>query len=93
MLAEVFKSFYGFGPPILQDIFKVESHSHQLRSGLTFQLPKTVSHINSFEFRAILAWNHLPASIKSSDSVSKFKYCLRSVNVYCSCYYFCVIFK
>ena len=85
MLEEVFKSFHGLGPPILHDIFHIKNLSYSLRSGLLFELPISKTHVNSFEFRAIMAWNHLPASIKLSESISNFKQKLKTVDIYCRC--------
>ena len=85
MLQEVFKSFYGLGPPILNGIFKVKNISYSLRSGLLFELPISKVQVNTFEFRAAMAWNHLPAFIKSSETLCDFKQKLQTANIYCRC--------
>lgn len=85
MLEEVFKSFHGLSPPILHGIFKAKNLNYSLRSGLTFQIPASKVHVNSFEFRAIMAWNHLPKTLKCTDSLSEFRRNLQTVRVYCNC--------
>ena len=76
MLEEVFKSIHGLGPPILQRIYT--------RSGQNLQLPKS-ARTNSFDFRATIAWNHLPNSVKTSSSLLKFKSNLKKIAIYCQC--------
>ena len=85
MLEEVFKSFHGLGPPIFHDIFHVKKLSYSLRSGLLFQIPTSKVHVNSFEFRAIMAWNHLPKHLKDTESFNRFRRSLKTINIYCNC--------
>ena len=86
MLEETYKSVNGLGPPILQRIYTLKTHTYSMRSGQNLQLPKMSSKMtNSFDFRAILAWNQLPDAVKTSSSLSRFKSKLKEVAIYCKC--------
>ena len=71
MLFEVFKSHHKLGPRIMHDIFQVNENAYSLRSGITFTVSKYQRNgTNKFDFRAVLAWNSLPKSVKDTDSLS-----------------------
>ena len=70
----------------MHDIFQVNENAYSLRSGITFTVPKSRGNgINTFDFRAVLAWNSLRKSVKDTDSLSVFKSNLRKEKIYCSC--------
>ena len=87
MLVEVFKSVNRLNPEFLWDLFEQKKTAIPLRSGYLLMLPgKCESTIYSFTFRAVLAWNYLPASLKSSETLSSFKSNLaRENSFYCQC--------
>jgi len=87
MLIEVFKSVNRLNPEFLWDLFEQKKTAIPLRSGFLLMLPgKCESTIYSFTFRAVLAWNYLPASLKDMDSMSSFKSSIASEkSFYCNC--------
>ena len=93
MLIEVYKSLHRLSPEIMQDIFKQKDSKYGLRNGNTLVIPrcKPMFCVNSFDFRAIMAWNNLPAHIKASPSDSAFAHALTHIAIYCRCKLCCHI--
>ena len=69
------------------DSFKIKSEPYHLRQGISLQIPKgqLARTINSFDFRAALAWNYLPANLKSNYTLSQFKASIENCKIYCNC--------
>ena len=89
MLIEVFKSLNFLNPELMWNTFKLKSTSYNLRQGSCILIPKakTAHALNSFDFRASLAWNTLPKSIKLKQSLPKFTSALQLCKIYCRCTY------
>ena len=89
MMIEVFKTLNRLSPEIMWNSFEVKPNSYNLRHGSSFVVPHAASTraVNSFDFRASLAWNHLPAAIKLVISIPAFKSAIRNLSIYCRCKY------
>ena len=100
MLQEVYKSINHIGPKIGWDAFeKIEIIKFidpnnpenktilELKCGSRVKLPfpKNSVCINSFDFRAGSAWNHLPKQIKMLETLKEFTNEVEKVKIYCSC--------
>ena len=90
MLIEVYKSLHNISPGIMQNIFSVRQANYELRSGEALVVPSYVRYdstfgINTFDFRAVMAWNSLPSNVKSQTSVNLFKLALKRISPKCSC--------
>ena len=87
LVIEIFKSLQYLNPEIMWDSFKFKSEPYHLRQGISLQIPKgqLARTINSFDFHAALAWNHLPANLKSNYTLSKFKTSIENCKIYCNC--------
>ena len=74
LLTEVYKSLHGLNPEFIWDLFAHKSVDMDFRHGLPLALPAKVDcFADSIVFRATMAWNYLPASLKQSLSLSEFK--------------------
>ena len=62
-------------------------NKYSLRRGRNLIVPKarTSRAINSFDFRATIAWNQLPESCKQSSNVKEFLNSIKSKRIYCEC--------
>ena len=90
MVTEVYKSVRSFSPTIMQNIFTVMQSIYSLPSGETLAIPPYVNYkstfgVNTFDFRAIMAWNNLPSNVKSLNSVHLFKLALTRILPKCAC--------
>ena len=87
LMVEVYKSLNKLSPKLMQDTFCKKKSSYQLRVGLTLVIPQSNSTFssNTFDFRAALAWNHLPEGLKNIPSLNVFINKLKSYNIYCKC--------
>ena len=88
LVCEVFKTVNYINAEIMWDSFIFKSENkYELRRGRNLTLPKarTSRAINSFDFRAAMAWNSLPVGIKSVDSLRKFNHSLETQTIYCRC--------
>ena len=77
MLAtEIYKVLKGISPKIMENIFEINEHSHNLRSGITFKSHnfRTVHYgQQSLSYLAPRIWNQVPNDIKNSTTVTIFK--------------------
>ena len=87
MVIEVFKTLNYLNPEIMWNTFTLKSQPYSLRQGVSLVIPsaKTSRGINSFDFRAVLAWNNLPSNLKSETSLHRFTTSLDKWSVYCKC--------
>jgi len=87
LIIEIFKSLRHLNPEFMWDSFVLKPAVYSLRQGPSLNIPRARSAraINSLDFRAALAWNHLPADLKYETSLSKFKSKLKVQNIYCKC--------
>ena len=88
MLMEVYKSINKLNPEFMWDMFNSKSVGYNLRCGKVLKLPEFRSQKgqNNFDFRAIMAWNHLPSKIKEAETLSNFKELLINFDtIYCQC--------
>ena len=85
LVTEIFKTLHNLNPEIMWNSFKIKPESYHLRQGISLQVPKCRSSrtINSFDFRAALAWNHLPVNIKSNNNLDNFKASIENQIIYC----------
>ena len=60
LVTEVYKSLHHLNPDMMWESFKIKPETYNLRGGVNLQIPigRSSRTINSFEFRAALAWNH-----------------------------------
>ena len=89
LVIEVYKSLNHLNPELMWDSFILKSEAYCLRQGLSLTIPpaRTTSAVDYFDFRAALAWNHLPSDLKQEISLSKFKRKLALQKIYCKCKY------
>ena len=69
------------------NLFTVKHSKYSLRSGVNLEVPhfKTSFGINTFDFRATMAFNNLPRNIKSQSSVNLFKLAVKRIFPACAC--------
>ena len=73
---EIYKFHNGLGPDILNDIFKIKTHSYDVRNDTIFESRKVNSVYNGTEtvsYRAQKSWNIIPDHIKTLPTVIEFK--------------------
>lgn len=87
LMFEVFKSLNKLNPEIMWDTFVQKTTAYRLRSGSSLHIPRvsTVSGLNSFDFRASLAWNYLPADVKDLSTIGAFRTTILKTKIYCNC--------
>ena len=88
LVCEVFKTLNQENPEIMWNSFDFKDpNKYDLRRGRNLIVPKarTTRAVNSFDFRASMAWNHLPSKIKSAKSLSDFRSLVEKQKIYCSC--------
>ena len=87
MLIEVFKSWNHLNPPIMWEFFTPRENTYNLRQGISVFIPRANNSktLNSFTFRAAMAWNNLPANLKLSDSLNGFRFSLNKIAIHCKC--------
>ncbi|XP_057310572.1 uncharacterized protein LOC130648536 [Hydractinia symbiolongicarpus] len=85
LVTEVYKCLHGLNPELMWDIFRKKETTYSLRRGTVLVIPPSKSSIgqNSFQFRASLAWNYLPACVKNVTDLKEFKSVIRHVEIYC----------
>ena len=61
-----------------------EPNKYELRRGRNLIVPKARSTraLNSFDFRATMAWNNLPNDVKNASSLAVFDNLLKTQNIY-----------
>ena len=89
LVVEVFKSLQRSNPEFMWNVFKMNSSPYSLRRGKILEVPRVKNNIglNSFAFRAGMAWNELPARFKEKTDLKDFKSALKSYadQIYCQC--------
>ena len=88
LMEEVFKTLKRSNANIMWDSFNFKDpNKYELRRGCNLVIPKgrTTKVINSFDFRAALAWNHLPIHVKNAENLVEFKKILKKETIYCKC--------
>ena len=87
LVTEVFKSLHDYSPELMCNLFTVKHSKYSLRSGVNLEVPhfKTSFGINTFDFRATMAFNNLPRNIKSQSSVNLFKLAVKRIFPACAC--------
>ena len=87
MVIEVFKSLNHLNPEFMWDSFTLKNNCYDLRQGPSVLVPRayTTKTLNFFQFRATLAWNHLPGKLKEMKTLSEFKTALKNQKIYCQC--------
>ena len=87
LVGEVFKTLNRLSPEITWDTFTPKPSRYDLRQGSSLTVPRarTTRAINSFDFRAALAWNYLPKHVKSEKNLLKFYHNIQGINIYCKC--------
>ena len=67
----IIKASYSLNPEFIQNIFCINSTTYSLRAGTILTIPqcKSTYGLNTFNFRATLAWNHLPKGLKDITSL------------------------
>ena len=87
MLTEVYKSVNKLSPDIMCDMFTVKNSNYSLRSGISLEVPpyKSTFGVNTFDFRATMAFNNLPQNVKSQTRTSLFRLALERILPSCSC--------
>ena len=85
LLAEVFKSIHKLNPEFMWEMFTVKRTNRELRRKLILNLP-TNNGKSDIVFRAVLAWNNLPAHIMHSENLKIFRSYLKGASkIYCTC--------
>ena len=87
MMIEVYKRVNRIGPKIMWDTFEIRDIPYKLRQGQSIvnSCALKAQTLNSFDFRASLAWNKLPGNIKALGSITEFKTAVSKLIIYCSC--------
>ena len=77
-----FKALHGLAPKYLSDLLEVYTPSRSLRSStsnlLTSAQSRTKAGDRAFKSAAPILWNGLPATLRSLDSLNKFKSALKT---------------
>ena len=83
MLIEVYRSLHQVGPPLSWNSFQETTNNYNLRRGNLIKPPLARNNFatNSFNFRAILAWNNLTGKIKEAESLHVFKELIQNWNL------------
>ena len=87
-MAEIYKTLNRSNAIIMWDSFDLKApNKYELRQGRNLVTPKagTTKALNSFDFRAAMAWNHLSLSVKSANNITTFMKLLKNENIYCRC--------
>ena len=88
LVSEVFKTVNQLNPKIMWDSFNFKPpNKYQLRRGQNLMIPqaRTTRAINSFDFRAAMAWNHIPIQGKNSNDLNEFNSFIKTKHIYCEC--------
>ncbi len=91
MVIEVFKSVNRIGPVIIckriPHTFNIRDVPYELRQGHSIVNARAfkTQTLNSFDFRASLAWNKLPGNLKTLESIAEFKTRISKLTIYCRC--------
>ena len=87
LLIEVYKTLHHLNPEFMWNLFSENLINYQLRRGKILKLPvmSARSGQNTFLFRSVMAWNHLPSQIKGAESLANLRNLLKSHNIYCQC--------
>ncbi len=87
LVVEIFKSLNHLNPEFMWNSFTLRPNLYNLRQGSSLIVPRARSTraLNSFDFRAALAWNHLPLYHKREDTLSKFVSSLKKHQIYRRC--------
>ena len=87
LLIEVYKTLHHLNPEFMWNLFSENRINYQLRRGKILKLPEMSARSgqNTFLFRSVMAWNHLPSQIKGAESLANLRNLLKSHNIYCQC--------
>ena len=88
LVREVYKTLNFLNPKIMWNTFELkEPNKYELRRGRNLFVPKARSSraVNSFDFRAAMAWNNLPNDVKNASSLTLFDNLLKTQNIYSKC--------
>ena len=88
MLSKVYKTLNHLNPPMMWEFFEYKTfNKYSLRRGNNLEIPtaRSTSAVNSFDFRAVMAWNQLSDNIKCADTLSEFNTKVRKIKIYCTC--------
>ena len=89
LATEIYKYLNGFSPKIMEQIFSLNAHNHDLRSKISFRDYnfKTVHYgQQSIAYLAPRIWKQVPTDIKESISIRSFKLKIKSwVPMNCPC--------
>ena len=87
LVIEIFKSLNHLSPELMWNSFTIRPASYNLRHGSSLIVPRARSTraLNSFDFRAALAWNHLHSDQKREITLSGFRSSLKKHQIYCRC--------
>ena len=74
-MTEVFKYLNGLSPDLMNEVFKLKSNHHNLRSFSQFEtyIPKTKSSLNSCVYRANQLGLLVPHEVRKSMSLTQFR--------------------
>ena len=87
MLSEVYKTLNHLYPPMMWEFFEYKaSNKYSLRRGNNLKIPtaRSTRVVNSFDFKAIMAWNQLSDKIKCTFTLSDFNTKVRKIKIYCT---------
>ena len=86
LVCEVYKTLNHVNPEIMWASFNIKDpHKYNLRRGQNLVIPsaRTTRATNFFDFRASMAWNHLPSKIKNAKSQNEFCSLIKRQRIYC----------
>ena len=86
LVIEIYKALNQLSPAIMWNTFNEWTSGYNLRRMSSLQVPRiqTAMGSNTFDFRASLAWNNLPARLKFLNETD-FKAEVSKCTIYCSC--------
>ena len=86
---EIFRAFNDLNPPYMKEFFQKISFSYNFRLSddlLVLRVNQTTFGLRSIRYEGAVLWNHLPKSIKSSDTLKTFKKQIKSwIGPQCKC--------
>ena len=88
LVCEIFKTLNQVNPEIMWDSFNFKNpNKYNLRRGQNLVIPsaRTTRATNFFDFRASMAWNHMPSKIKNAKCLNEFCSLIKRQRIYCKC--------
>ena len=83
LVCNAYKIYDNLSSPLLKNLISKTKSRRETRNLFKVDLPtfKYIDYKRSFSFRAAIAWNNTPNSIREKDSFDCFKYALKKSDI------------